>query len=264
MPEYWAEPGTVTVNVRDMNATVLATGSATVTAETTLASAVVRMDKTAVLTADMGLSADDVVRVGSVDLGYQQMVVKSYTSSTKTVEFTDRFDSGYPIGAAIEARDCSFSVDTSSWESNVYEVSVEWVPDTDDLPIVNVWRVLNRTQEVGGLEEKFRILYQTENNAIPPGGFVVFQDQARSTLATLWASKGLDLDKLVGNDEEYEGLMLRLIAKMVNPSEENMDDFNSYYSTVCSLEKWIDDDQDLDQDESEIIKGQPFQFQRKM
>ncbi|MHC4575100.1 MAG: hypothetical protein ACYS76_13375 [Planctomycetota bacterium] len=263
-PEDWPLPTKVNINIRDLDGNLLVTtGTATVLATTTLSSAITKGTKTAVFGDDILYESDDLLRVGSEAQGFQQMTVETYTSSTQTAVFTDRFNVAYAANSAVQARFAIYSADASGWDDDISQVTAEWVPDAEAIPIVEMWEVLERVHDIGGLEETFSARYPTEWNEIDPGKFAIFQRSAHNIIRTEWEAKSLNLDKLVGNDYEYQELLLRQIAFLVNPTETNENAYNDYFTTVCSLEKWIDDDQDLIQEPDEVRSGTAFTFQRR-
>jgi hypothetical protein len=264
MPEQWDTPTTVNVTVTDTSGNALVTAqAATVLTANTISAALIKGTNTATLTTDMGLESDDLIRIGSDEQGYQQFVIDTYNSTTKVATFKERVHTAYPSGSAVQARFATYTLDASGWADTVDDVSVEWSPDTDDLATVQLWRVLKRRKDWGGLEETFATTYPTEYKQVDPDGFSVYQDRAHRIISTHWESKGLDLDKLVDSDYEYRELLLLQIAYLIDPTEINQTRYSDYLQFVYNIEKWIDKDQDLIEDESEKVTYTPYVITRR-
>jgi hypothetical protein len=266
MPEHWDVPtAQVSITITDVAGNALVSAAAaTFTAATTTSAAVQVQDREVPMAADKSWVSDDVLRVGSAAQGWQQMIVDTYTAATKIAVFKERFHTAYASGSDVQGRTVTYAVDASGWASTINEVTVQWINDTDDLPVVETWRVLKRVKDVGGLEEIFRATYPTEYSEIQQDSYSVYQDRAHRILSTQWDSDSLDLDKLMNRDNEYRELLLRQMAMLINPTEFNISQYNDYYSRVSTMLKWIDEDQDLIKDESEVLAGTSFDFERNI
>jgi hypothetical protein len=264
-PEHWAKPTKVTLNVRDMNGTALVSdATATILTADVSFAATTRGSKTVALVGATAYESDDLFRVGSDAEGYQQAVVESYSSGSQTITATKRWNFAFSTGSAVEARFATYELDASGWDADVKQVTCEWDPGGDDAPIVEEWQVLSRIHDLGGLEERFDASYPTEYSEIPADTFAIYQDRAHNIIKTRWANKNLKLDFLVGSDDEYEELMLLQIAYLANPSDVNESRFNNYFESVANLPHWIDEDQDLIKEETEVRAATSFaSYQRK-
>ena len=263
-PEHWALPTKVTLNVRDLDGNLLVTAvSSTLAAANTTSAATVKGERTIALVGATAYEAGDLIRIGSDAEGWQQAVVESYNSGSQTITTTDRWNYVFSSGAALEARFATYELDASGWADSVREVTAEWIPTGDAATIVDTWRVLKRVADVGGLEETFKVSYPSEYNELSANDFNIFQDRAHRIISTEWQGRSLDLDKLVDSDNEYRELLLRQIAYLINPSDIRSQQYTDYFARVSTLEKWIDSNQDLIQDDNELRTGTAFNFMRK-
>ncbi len=265
-PADWDTVTSVTVSVIDQDGNYLDTDQATtILATTTLSAAVEKMDDTAVFTDDVRYSAGDPLRIGSAGLGYEYFTVEDYTASTKTLTTDPWFEKDYPAtSATVQPRYVTYAVDASAWATTIKEFTVEWTPNTDDAPAQETWVVLSRKKQSGGMQALFAASYPSVMNEIEHDDFPMIKDRARKILRTDWETKGLDLDRLVDRDNEYEELLLRGIAHVISPENETYDNqYNDYLNEVDKLLKWIDTDEDLIKEDDEVLKGTGFDFRRK-
>jgi hypothetical protein len=266
MPSAWGTVSAANVLIKDTDGNELvAETAATIAAADTTSAAVSGGDEELTLTTGGTWVSGEPIRYGSDDHGWRHDNVKDYTSSTKLLEPEQIIRQNYAAGIAVQHRTMTYALDTDTstdWDS-LEEVTVRWIPDSDDMPFREIWAVLDTKSASSGLEQKFATGFSRYYEEIEPEHFTDFENRARARLKLLWENRERDVNKLVDN-EILDDLLMLQIAILICISEGNEYDdelvklkveFKEQLAVIDAMPIWIDDDEDDIKDESEYQKS---------
>jgi hypothetical protein len=262
MPSEWPTVTAATIGIKDKAGEVLvAATAATIAAADVTTASVSKGDESCILSTGGTWKNGDLVRIGSDAIGWQNTIVESYVSGTKTLSIQDFFDHEFPIGVAVQHRVMTYDLDTDTddeWDSigNAY---VTWTPDADVLPFREKYAVLDKKAASSGLEQKFSIAYGRYMEEIQPEHFVDFETRARSRISILWEGRGRDINKLVDNELLDDLLMLQIAILIAVSKGDEYDkeliklklEMKEQISLIDDLPIWFDDNEDDVQTEDE-------------
>lgn len=262
MPSDWDKADiSIDVSVTDLNNNVIIDdAAATVYAGDVVNGAAVYGQREIILTTGNAVVAGQVLIIGSDATGFHEMTVDDYTAATKTIAFTEFLPEDIPDLAKVYGRDMTYALDASvAAFATIKKVSVEWIPDTDDVPNINQWQVLDRDSRIGGLESHFIQRFKKYKELIGEN-WSTFENDAWVKIKMIFKSDGRNIDTLVVN-HDLEPLMMRQIALLCcdgNPAQYKEDiivhteGFTDELAIIRSLSIWDDSNQDKIQTESEV------------
>jgi hypothetical protein len=225
----------------------------------TLDSEAVAGESDVVLAADGALVAGDRIALGSAALGYQIRTVRAYDDTTYTVSLDRSLDNALPSGAYVWGMWASYDLDASGSEwDGVDAVTVEWTPDTDDLPMMQLWTVAGYTHQQDGYEADFALTFPQEYEALSaPQAFGVYHRRAIQWLNMYFEHKGRDWKRIVDNDLAREAISLKtalLIGLSYGMDDDRFGRLSDYMDAevamLDALPIWSDSDEDhVEEDE---------------
>ena len=260
MPNGWTHGNTITVDLIALDGTVLESDNAvTVYAGGLLDSGAVAGEYEIVLAVDNAVIAGSQIAIGSTASGFQNLIVDSYDSSTKTIELVECLDEDVTTSDSVYGLDLSTTVDFSqSQYDGLKEITVKWKSDGDELPMAELWRILSKENQPAGLENSFKVAYPSIYDTIIDESFTNLADRAEQWLTNYCGVKNRDY-KLVQDNEITKELMLNKMALMqgtaANISVDYYDriklQFDDNMTMFDELPIWVDQDEDDTQDEGE-------------
>lgn len=268
-PDDWAIASITGVDVSITDAggsTMLASTAATLYTSVALASAAAVGDATVTLGGTPGaLSRGDRLLIAASAAGRDEIIeVESYNSSTKVVSLRHSIQYAHSSTTALYPCWCTYALDTSTtatWAAGE-ECTVMWTPDTDDNPVPELYTI-GKT-EFGSSEtlDRFRVQYPSLYEARDRSGIEDVEAEARRRVGMHCKVKNMDLNRLVDQDlmsPSIVEMMANLIASGGGDNAEyeqqtTWERFVREFELFASLPVWVDDDQDLIQDEEEVQK----------
>lgn len=281
LPSEWTLTSTSTIyaTVNDKNNTELvARASTTQYTSTTLNAATTAGDSSFVLAAGASaLEPGDRVRILDSDAGGDEdIVVDYYDSSTRTVHPRRSLRSSHSSGAAVVGMFATVDIDTSdedTWTKGL-EVIVLWEHGAAEEPGYKYDTDTYKVSVIGfGSDDaidRFRVLYsdvaETKLSVLPS-----IRDEAKRHLRSDLAGRGLDMDRVV----QQETIMIPLLYKMgviafgvsdqyVTEREAAMADYTRAFDNLLALPIWVDEDQDLNEEDHEVKSHTPLTWGRGM
>ena len=268
-PDDWAIASITGVNVSITDAggtSLLASTAATLYTSVALASAAARGDATVTLSGTPGaLSRGDRLLIAASADGRDEIIeVESYNSSTKVVSLRHTIQYAHTTSTSLYPCWCTYALDTSTtatWTAGT-ECTVLWTPDTDDHPVPELYTI-GKT-EFGSSEtiDRFRVQYPAMYQARDRSGIEDIEAEARRRVAMHCRVKNMDLNRLVDQDlmsPSIVEMMANLIASGGGDNAEyeqqtTWERFTREFELFANLPVWVDDNQDLIQDEEEVQK----------
>ena len=268
-PDHWDVAGVTGVNISVTDAggtTLLASTAATLYTSVALASAAARGDATVTLGGTPGaLSRGDRLLIAASADGRDEIIeVESYNSSTKVVSLRHTIQYAHTTATSLYPCWCTYALDTSTtatWSAGS-ECTVLWTPDTDDLPVPELYTIAKT--EFGSSEtiDRFRVQYPSMYQARDRSGIEDIEAEARRRVSMHCRVKNMDLNRLVDQDlmsPSIVEMMANLIASGGGDNAEyeqqtTWERFVREFELFASLPVWVDDNQDLIQDEEEVQK----------
>ncbi len=237
---------------------------ATVLTATTLGAAATKGAGSITLAAVTSLVEGYPLRIAmSADGGKEDVVISAVNTSSKVCQLEDYLKEDHTNAAAVTGRRLSYTLDASQSDfTSGLDFLVIWdVTNVDD----PAWRedaeVLKRSVSVGGLSEKFRVLYPHYFMEILDGKFDEHKETAYDEIRMLFLWKAQrDMDKLV-NPDEIEPLLLRQIAYNIAAAGDTSwereqtimkAERDDWLTRLSQARIWIDEDQDDIEEDSEV------------
>ncbi len=264
MPDNWVKPGTVTLNIRSVPAgtLIVTAGAVTVIAADTLDGAITRMARSLTLTTGGAHKAGDVLRLGDDTDTFEMITIETVNGTAVTIKGRIKYD--WADNTTVSARAMAYSLDASvAGFDDVDLTTFEWACTGDDSDFTEEWQILKRVHDLGHIEQDFSIIHKSPYSQIPNGAFATYEKQARIQIETWLESQGIDVDKMIGMDDEYKTLLMREIAHMAEPTEATANALNDYKVQVRAFPIWIDDDEDLVKDAGEMKKATNLSMLRR-
>ena len=263
-PFGWTHGTTITCDLIALDGTVLESDNAvSVYAGGVLGSGAVGGEDELVLAVDNSVDAGTRVVIGSALNGFQERTVDSYTASTKTITLTTCLDEAVTVLDSVYGLDLESTVDFSQSQfDDLKKITVKWKNDSDDLDMVEEWRILTKSNQPAGLAISFKNAYPTIANTVVDETMQGLIDRAEQWLINYCSTKNRDY-KLVQDNEITKELMINQMALMQGTTADISEQyylriekqFSDNLSMFDNLPIWIDANEDDIKTEDEAQKA---------
>lgn len=267
-PESWDA-----VNISSVSLTVsdkagnelIAASNLTLYTSTTLDSDVSRFFGS--VTLDSGASSlvdGDRILIGGV-VGAETQAVKAFDATTKICELEGILENEHEVGDSVIGLFGDISIDVSS--TTVFSAGKElvllWTPaGTGDNAITELAQVGITSLDITGLSSRFKIIYPRAYDAFrkPVDNMSAIIEEARSQIGNELLARNLDVNRVVDQAMIAPVLMSKMaylwcINGDIDKEDERevyLKEYDRQFSLLTALPLWVDTDQDLKEDESEV------------
>jgi hypothetical protein len=226
------------------------------------------------------LYTGDLVRIGGDTTAQDTLRVESYNSSTRVVTFDDYFRHAHASGEYLKARFCTYALATTvttTWTPNL-DLTFTWTFYSDGagstspyMPYSDEGRVLRRISGEGGLESAFRLRYRQYAEMVQGLDFDTVSSDALNELKDLFASKALDVEKIVDSHAFYELHLCQMAYSLAygqgsdyaEEREAIKERRLELINILSSMPVWSDNDQDLIEEDQEVqVFDRPYPRRR--
>lgn len=254
----------VTLTIKDKDGdTLMAPASITLMTDTTLNVAAARFADTVYLDtgADTVYPGDKLV-IDGIE-GTETVTVRGYDASTRAVQLEGILRYAHATGDNVYGLFGTYTLDTStvSTFTKGLEMTFVWTPDGYQSVITEEAQIAASVMDISGLERSFALVYPRAYEAFTneTNRFNDMAQEAERQLKMRLLSRRLDYDRIVDQDMVKDVLMSTMAWLWVLQGDEQHEDerevmareLDKHFEYLCQLPIWVDDDQDLIEDDNE-------------
>lgn len=264
----------VELQITDENATVLLEDtSINLYTATVLDEAAIRFASSVTLDSEAGDPdiGDPMLIAG--DAGDETVFVKGYDADNQILTIEGTLNNAHEAADAVYGAFGSYTIDTTTVADFPAgrSVTLRWTPTGDGVAITELRQIAKTSFDLGGFERDFKDHYWRAWNDMknPHEKFIRMAGLAELEVSDELMGAGLDLQRLIDQDRLRPLIMAKLAYNWTLNGDENKKDeyeklglnYSNKYDRVLQWPLWIDHDQDLKKDESEV-SSHPHSFHR--